>query len=164
MSKQTPKPERKYTIELLWTVSSALVPFGWELVTGAGIIEVFVGWILWLVPFSLGMRLFWRWTTDHEWRLRGRMGLSLLAISGFVSVAFSSINLVAHPTFMYFVPGLTMDDNASRSYAPQFNGDQPLFNVSVTITDQSALETAKKENRLFPGNYWEIPLYRPRKR
>jgi hypothetical protein len=62
------------------------------------------------------------------------------------------------PTVMYFVPGLTMDDNASRAYAPQFNGDQPLFNVSVTITDQSALATTKKENRSFPGEYWEIPF------
>jgi hypothetical protein len=161
------RTKRKYAAEGLWTVASVLVPFGWEFVSGRSALQVVIGWTLWLIPFSLGIHLFWRWATDERWRLRNILVAAILTILCFVYWATASIYSAAHPTFMYFIPGLALSDNLTRSYGQEFYGNEPLFHVQVSIADEDALAVAKKEGNAgnagasayYFEHYGAVPIF-----
>lgn len=151
----------KYGVEFFWTVVSFAVPFGWTLVTGPGLWQVIVGWTLWLVSFSLAVHLFWRWATDKH-RPRARLIVPLCAAAVFAVVGARSICAGAHPTYMYFVPGLILSDGVTRAYGLQFRGDDPLFNVDASTTDADALAVARGSNGGRPDlwdRYWNKAFF-----
>jgi len=153
------QPKSKYGVELLWAVASALLPFGWTLVTGQSVIEKVVGWILWLIPFSISLHVFWRWSSEKRWASSIRfIGISI-ASACMLGVAIASIAAALQPTFFYFVPGLLMADNLTRTYGLQFRGDEPFYNVAVSVTDRGAMTPLMTSQELDPRHQGLIRWY-----
>jgi len=153
------QPKSKYGLELLWAVATALLPFGWTLVTGQSVVEKVVGWILWLIPFSISLHVFWRWSSAKRWALSTRFTGISLASACMLGFAIASIAAALQPTFFYFVPGLLTADNLTRTYGLQFRGDEPFYNVTVSVTDRGAMTaTARGRNEELSTHYWRQPL------
>jgi hypothetical protein len=145
-------------VELLWAVASTLLPFGWTLVTGQSVIEKVVGWILWLIPFSISLHLFWRWSAEKSWVFSIRLTGISIASACMLGVAIASILAALQPTFFYFVPGLLTADNLTRTYGLQFRGDEPFYNVAVSVTDRGAMTAARSRNDELSIHYLRQPL------
>jgi len=115
-----------------------------------------VGVILYLAPKSpavvigcviliFGLLAYPIW---NFWIIEDALWRRLLAL---LLLASCSVGLAAYawpppPTLMYLIPGFVLNDNVTRAYGLQFQGDQPLFKVAVLITDVDAINLAKKEN------------------
>jgi hypothetical protein len=61
-------------------------------------------------------------------------------------MASKSIYAAAEPTFLYFIGGPIFNDNVTRAYGMVFSGEDPLFKIDVTITDNDALVVEKEAN------------------
>jgi hypothetical protein len=80
------------------------------------------------------------------WWLERALWRKLLALSVLVAclAGLAVVSWPPQPTVMYFIPGPVANDNATRAYGMQFHGDQPLYKVSVFVTDVDALDVATK--------------------
>ena len=111
-----------------------------------------------LLMFALLIHPAWNapWIEDSLWR-QGASLIALIGLSAFIGWAAWPLR----PTVLYFVPGLIMSDNETRTLAQQFDGDSPLINVSVSITDADALNVAKADEstaRFYFSHYFSIPF------
>lgn len=130
--------QRRYGTEILWAAASTLVPLGWgEIMSGdQAPWRILLGWVLWLVPSSLAVRIFWLWSSDTGRMLRQRSLFVLVAFLCFLAAGSYSVRHAFRPAFMFTWPGLTMSDGRVIYY---FVAERrKLFNLTVLVNDANS--------------------------
>jgi len=158
------RPPRAIGWPTVGAIASILCPLGWEEFMSDGQPwRVVIGWLLWLVPVSLGTYVFWSWTDKKpRWRFWRVISLIVAAVI-FISSGAYSIRKSYSPEFVLVYPGLALQDGQTRIYYYAAKR-RPIYNSKVIVFDRDpdrSLSFQREEIDPRTGGFAESFLFSP---
>ncbi len=137
-------PRAKYQREIFVATVSTLVPWGYnEVLSNHDPWRVAVGWLLWLIPLSIGIHVGWTWLRDNSKSLLS-FPLALLIVVGFGYAAYKSISKASQVSFVFLIPGAVLNGD-TWDFVVNHRGPEAVYDVDILFEDQDRFAQLRKK-------------------
>lgn len=162
-AKANHKKDSNYGLSILWIVGSVVIPVGWgELAPTlnlSGTVHVWVGLVLWLIPYLLAVRILRGYLRQRGWGRHLTTLATLLALGVFTYPAWNLVQFVTQPTYIYLAPSVGLMECQKRAFILKKSGSQPLSDVDIGVRDNKSGTTYSQHFPKIDQSQVASPLY-----